>query len=73
MLMEEERAWNEGKKIELLFQKPAQILPPGLAGWAYTSDPRAQLIPQKIGFVWTIENGSAGKGPICKKKKITDD
>ena len=25
---------------------------------------------KNIGFVWTIEKGSAGKGPILKGKKI---
>ena len=28
---------------------------------------------ENIGFFWTVENGSAGKGPISKKNKIPDD
>ena len=34
--------------------------------------PERKSVLENIGFVWTIEKGSAGKGPI-HKKKIPDD
>ena len=36
-----------------------------------TPDSKSAL--ENIGFVWTVEKGSSGKGPIRRKNKIPDD
>ena len=45
----------------------------------FLRDEHTPLTPERksslknIGFVWTVEKGSSGKGTIRKKNKIPDD
>ena len=60
---------RENKQLSYWVENQRKIYRQFLRDEHTTLTLECKLALGNIGFVWTIEKGSSGKGPICKKKK----
>ena len=65
--------FRENKQLRYWVENQRKIYRQFLPNYHTPLTPERKLALENIGFVWTIEKWSVGKGPVLKKNKIPDD